>query len=193
MIQYLLSVEEQGDALVDATEAHEGKSQEASGDESYGHTVHTFGNAYEAQLLAQSGKHDECQGEAERGGQGEDDAGEEVGLKTLAVVSAVGHEDSHAEDAAVGGNQRKEHAERLIERGRELLQHDFDHLHEGSDDEDEGDGLQILQAEGVEHPYLHEIGDDGGNDQHEGYGQAHALGGLYFLGYAEEGADAEEL
>ena len=186
-------VEEHGDAFVYAAEAHEGEGQEACGDEGDGHAVHAFGYAHEAELLTQTGKDDERESKAEGGGQGEDDAGEEIGLKTLGIVGAIGYEDGHTEDAAVGGDQGEEHTQRLIERGGEFLEHDLDHLHEGSDDEDEDDGLQVLQAEGVEHPHLQQVGHDGGDDEHEGHGQAHALGGLYFLGYAEEGADAQEL
>ena len=149
-----LLVEEHRNALVDATKAHERQGQETCGDQGNGHALNTFGNAYEAELLAQAGKDDERKGEAQSGGQGIDDAGEEVGFEALTVIGAIGYEDGHTEDAAVGGDQGKEHAQRLIERGRELLEHDLDHLHQGGNHEDEDDGLQILQVEGVEHPHL---------------------------------------
>ena len=190
---YRSLAEEGGDAFVDAAEAHESKCQEACGDEGDGHTLDTFGDAHEAQLLAQTGKHDEREGEAEGGSQGVDDAGEEVGLEALTVIGAIGYEDGHTEDTAVGGDQGKEHAQRLIERGRELLEHDLDHLHQGGNHEDEDDGLQVLQVEGVEYPHLKEVGDDGGDNQHKGHGKAHTFSCLNLLRHAEEGTDAQEL
>ena len=185
--------EEHRDAFVYSAEAHEGQGEKACYDEGDGHTVHAFGDAHEAELLAQTGKDDERQGKAEGGSQGVDDAGEEVGLEALAVIGAIGYEDGHTEDAAVGGDEGKEHAQRLIERGGELLEHNLDHLHQGGNHEDEDDGLQVLQVEGVEYPHLKQVGDDGGDDQHKGYGKAHALGGLDLLGHAEERTDAQEL
>ena len=86
---FLALVEEHGDAFVYAAEAHEGEGQEACGDEGDGHAVHAFGYAHEAELLTQTGKDDEREGKAEGGGQSEDDAGEEVGLKTLGIVGAL--------------------------------------------------------------------------------------------------------
>ena len=59
--------EELGDTLVDTTEAHEGKSQEACSNEGDRHTLNTFGYTHEAELLAEASKHDKCQSEAESG------------------------------------------------------------------------------------------------------------------------------
>lgn len=49
-----------------------------------------------------------------------------------------------AQDTAVGSDKGEEDTERLIERRRHLLEHDLDHLHEGSDNEDEEDSLEEL-------------------------------------------------
>ena len=83
-------------------------------------------------------------------------------------------ENGYTKHSTVGSDEGQEDAQCLIEGGRHLLQDYLDHLHKSSNDQDEGDGLQILQAKGVEHELLYQPGDDGGQRQYKGYGCRHA-------------------
>ena len=57
------------------------------------------------------------------------------------IILFLDYKDSHTQDTAVRGDQRKEYAQRLIKGGRDLLQYDFHHLNQGGDDQDETDRL----------------------------------------------------
>ena len=125
-------------------------------------------------------------------------------LQTRGSVGTLRHLDGHAEDAAVGSDEGKEDTQRLIEAGADLLQYNLHHLHEGSDDEDEDDGLQVGEVHGMafrredvgarsQEINLQQVGDEGGDHQHEGHGSGHAGCSLYLLAHAQEGTDAKEL
>ena len=189
---YRLQSEDLGEAVIDAAEAHEGHSQQAGHDEGDGHALHPLGDVHHGQLLTYGSEDGESQAEAESGGNGKDDAGQEVRLKPLSVVGALSHKDSYAEDGAVGGDEGQEDAERLVQCGRYLLQDDLHHLHEGGDDEDEGDGLQIDQVV-LDQENLNEIGDNRGDGEHESHSSGHTKCGIHFLRHTEERADPEEL
>ena len=184
--QILVEAEEGLQAAVDAAEAHESQGEQSGGEHHDGHALHALGDTYQFHLLAHTGKHSQRQAEADGRREGIDDTLNQV-------VVLLDHEDGDAEHGTVGRDERQEDAEGLIEGGRHFLQDDLHHLHQRGDDEDEGDGLQILKAEGVEHVFLYQPGDDGGERQHEGYCRRHAQRGLDLLGYAEERTDAQEL
>ena len=103
------------------------------------------------------------------------------------------NEDCYTKHSTVGGDKRKEDTESLVKGWRHFLQHNLNHLNQGCDDEDERQGLQILQAKRIEHVDLQKIGDDGCQCQHESYCSSHSQGGVYFLGYSKEWADTQEL
>ena len=103
------------------------------------------------------------------------------------------NEDCYTKHSTVGGDKRKEDTECLIEGWRHFLQHNLYHLNQGCDDEDEREGLQILQAERIEHVDLQKIGYDGCQCQHESYCSSHTQCGVYLLGYSKERADTQEL
>ena len=103
------------------------------------------------------------------------------------------HVHGHAEDGAVGGDQREIDTEGLIQGRAHLLQHDLDHLHEGGDDEDEGDCLQEFQLERQEEVLVEQVGHQGrqGDDEADGGGHAGCRGEL--VGHTQERADTQEL
>ena len=184
--QDLIESEEHLQAAVDTREAHEGQGEEAGGEHDDGHALHALGNLSQLELLAHAGEYRQRQTEA-------DGRREGIDHRLQQVEVFLDAEDGDTEHGAVGGDQGQEDAKGLIEGGRYLLQNNLDQLHQRGDDEDKGDGLQILQAEGVEHVFLYQPGDDGGQRQHKGDGGRHAQRGVNLLGYAEERTDAEEL
>ena len=181
-----------GQAVVHTAETHEGHSQQTGYNEGDGHTLHSLGDIHYSQLLADRSEYGEGKTEAEGSAHGIDNAGEQVGLKTLGVVSALCHEDGNTKDGAVGGDERQEDAESLIQRRRHLLQDNLHHLHEGGDDEDEGNRLKVLEVV-LNQKYLNQIGDDRGYGKHESHSCGHAKGRVHFLRHTEERADSEEL
>ncbi len=188
-----LNFKHAGESVVHAAEAHEGHGEEAGGDEGDGHALHAFGYVGQCQLFAETGEDYQGQTEADGGAQGKPNAGEQIGIHAGTVVGAFGHENGYTQDAAVGGDQGEEYSQGLIQGGADFLQDDFHQLHQGCNDEDKGNGLQILQAEGIQHVRLQQIGHQGGQCQHEGHGCTHAHSGVHFFADKEEGADAEEL
>ena len=118
-------------------------------------------------MLTKSCKEHHGEQEADACGESIDDAFEQV-------VVLLNDEDGHTEDAAVGGDEGKEHAECLIEGGHGLLENHLNHLHQGCNDKDECNRLKIFESKGVEHIDLNEVGHDSGNDQDGGHCHAHA-------------------
>ena len=173
-------------ACVDTTEAHEGKRKQTCRDEDDGHTTHATGHFRQIQLLAQTCKHHQGKSEANGRGEGVDDALQEV-------VILLDDEDGDTQHGTVRGDERQEDAQGLIECRRYFLQDDLHHLHQRSDDEDEGQRLQVLQAQRIEHKVLYEPRHDSGERHHKGHGGSHAQRGVYLLRHAQERADAEEL
>ena len=169
-----------------AAEAHEGHGKDTGGDEGDGNALHRGGKLGARKLLAYACEDHKGKREAYRDGDGIDDTFQER-------VFLLDDEDGDPEDAAVCRDEWQEDAEGLIERRRYLLQDDFDHLHEGGDDEDEGDGLHIDHVEGLEDELLQEEGAHRRECQDEGHGGTHTEGGIYLLRDTEEGTDTEEL
>ena len=169
-----------------AAEAHEGHGKDAGGDEGDGDTFHRGGELGARELLADPSEDHEGERESYSDGDGIDDTLQER-------VFLLDDEDGDPEDAAVRRDEREEDAEGLVECRGHLLQDDLDHLHEGGDDEDEGDGLHIDHVEGLEDELLQEEGAHRRECQDEGHGGTHTEGGIYLLRDTEEGTDAEEL
>ena len=185
----LLEAEDLGETTVNTAEAHEGHCQQACGDEGDGHALHSLGNVHHGKLLADGSKDGEGETKAESCADGIDNTCEQVGLETLGIVGTLCHEDGYTEDAAVGGDEGQEDAECLVQGRRHFLQHDLHHLHEGSDDEDEGYGLQVDEVI-LDEQDLNEIGDNRGYGKHESNGCGHTEGGVHFLRHTEERADS---
>ena len=167
-------------------EAHEGHGKDASGDERDGNALHRGGKLGARKLLTDACKDHQGERESDSDGDGVDDTLQER-------VFLLDDEDGDPEDAAVRRDERQEDAEGLVERRRYLLQDDFDLLHQGGDDEDEGNGLHIDHVEGLEDELLQEEGAHRRECQDEGHGGTHTEGGIYLLRDSEEGTDAEEL
>ena len=169
-----------------AAEAHEGHGEDAGGDEGDGDTLHRGGELGARKLLADACEDHEGEREADSDGDRVDDTLQQR-------VFLLDDEDGDPEDATVRRDEREEDAEGLVECRGYLLQDDLDHLHEGGDDEDEGDGLHIDHVEGLEDELLQEEGAHRRECQDEGHGGTHTEGGIYLLRDTEEGTDAEEL
>ena len=100
-----------------------------------------------SQVLAHAGEEDHRQAIAERSGQRVHRSLAEAHHVRSAPAERelLGHDvDRNAQHGAVGGDQRQEDAQRLVQGRGNLLQHDLDRLHEGRDDQDEHDGLHEL-------------------------------------------------
>ena len=76
-------------------------------------------------------------------------------------VGAVSYQDCHTEDAAVGGDKRKEHTQSLIERRGDFLEHNLNHLHKGRNNENKQNRLQELYSP-KNQQFLEEIGNHRG-------------------------------
>ena len=179
-----------------ACEAHERHGEDAGGDEGDGGAFHALRGFHQLDVLTDAGEDDQRQGKAQGDADGIDHRlAEAQYMGHAAIVELLGdHGQRHAQHGAVGRNQRQEHAQGSVERRADFLQDDLHHLHQGGDDEDEGDGLhEFVQPQGNQDVLVHEPGHQGGQGQHEDDGCAHAQGRGGFLGGAQEGANAQEL
>ena len=133
-----------------SAEAHEGHGEETCGQQSNRCALHCLGHFVQRQPLADACEEDQRESKAYCGSESVNGTGEETVLCAQRQFSQelvlVSYDKGYTENTAVGGDQRQEHTQCLIERRRDLLQHDLNHLHEGSDDEDEEDGLEELYA-----------------------------------------------
>ena len=176
--------------------SHERQGKDAGGDQGDRGALHALGRLHQVDVLAHTGEDDQRQGEAESDAHSVDHRlAEAQHVGHAAIVELLGDNGQrHAEDGAVGRNQGQEHTQGGVERRADFLQDDLHHLHQGGDDEDEGDGLhEFVQPQGNQDVLVHEPGHQGGQGQHEDDGCAHAQGRGGFLGGAQEGADAQEL
>ena len=64
--------------------------------------------------------------------------------KLLRQLIRICYDQCDTQNTAVGRDQRQEYTQRLIQRRTHLLEHDLNHLHQRSDDQNEEDGLQKL-------------------------------------------------
>ena len=109
-----VQTKEGAETALQAAEAHEGESQKTCRDEDDARALHSLRNLHQFELLAKTGEKRHCQGEADGRGDGIDDALQEVEV-------FLDDEDGYAEYVTVGGNQRQEDAQCLIQSGRHLF------------------------------------------------------------------------
>lgn len=169
-----------------ARETHESHGQQTGSNEGDRRSLHAFGDVDKTHLLAQTSK--ESQGQTKAQG-----CREGVNNSCKQVVIFLDNEDGNTQNTTVGSNQRQEYTQCLIKCGRNLFQDDFNHLHKSSDDQNEGNGLQIAQIKDIEHKLLDKERNDGGNGKHKGYGSRHTQRCINLLGNAEERTDSQEL
>ena len=79
-----------------------------------------------------------------------------------------------------------------MESGHALLHEHLDELHQGCDEKNEHDGLQIVDSEGLQHAGVNHGGKNRRQEDDENNRAAHTGGGVGLLGDADEGAEAEE-
>ena len=113
--------------LYDAGEAHESHGQQTGCNQSDGGTLQALRHIDQAQLLANARKDGQRKTKAQC-------RRECINHTCQQVIVFLDNQDGNTQHTAVGRNQRKEHAQRLIERGRHFLQDDFYHLHQGGDE-----------------------------------------------------------
>jgi hypothetical protein len=99
----------------------------------------------------------------------------------------------HTKYRAVGGNQGQKDPKGLVERWTDFLEDDFNQLHQGCDDQDEGDGTHVHQVKGGQHGVVYQVSDQGGDNHDKSNCTRHPDGGFHLAGNADEGADAQEL
>jgi len=148
-------------------EAHEGHGEDAGSDQGDGDTLHALGHSGELHLLADAGKDDERQGEADGNAGGIDNA-----LQQVHVL--LHNQDGHTKDGTVGGDEGQEDTQGLVEGGGNLLEDDFYHLDKAGYDEDVGNGLEVAQIEGHQDIIIDKVGDEGGKQHDEKHGSTHA-------------------
>ena len=131
-------------ASVNAGEAHKGEGKESGSDKHDGYALHALRDVNQRHLLAKTSEHRQSQSETDGRREGIDHA-----LQQREVF--LDNEDGHTEYSTVGGYQRQEDTQCLIKGGRHFLQDNLHHLHQGGDDEDEHNGLQVLEPKGIKY------------------------------------------
>lgn len=169
-----------------ACKAEECKSYDGSCYESNGNTAERLGRGTVFDSGTNSCEEYHCEKEAEtnaeRGNHGLDE-----------VVLCGDVVKGYAENRAVGSDEREVHAERLVKRGDELLEHYLYELNESCDNENEYDSLKVLELEGHECVSVDRPGCRGSAEHYEGNCDTHTGSLIKLLGYAKEGANSEEL
>ena len=132
-----------------AAEAHEGHGEDADGDEGDRDAAEGLRDVVHGEMLAEAGEDDHGEAVTQRGCKGIDHRLTEAQhMRGGAEGELLGnHIDGDTEDGAVGGDQRKEDTQGLIEGRAHFLQHYLDHLDEGGDHEDECNRLQEGQVD----------------------------------------------
>ena len=169
-----------------ALEGEKGQGHESGHDQAEGRAPHGHGDPRQVEALADARQEHQGEQETRARGQGKYQGFEQPVFLALA-------DDGDAEHRAVGGDQRQEDAQRLVQRGNGLFQEHLHELHQGGDDQDEGDGLEVAEVVGREQEFLHAPGDDRGHGGHEDHGQPHADGHARILGRTDERAVAQVL
>ena len=118
-----VEAEKDAKATVYTTEAHEGEREQTSREHHNSHATHTLGNVAQFQLFAHTSKNGQCQSEANGGREGISHA-----LQQVEVF--LDNKDGHTQHSTVGGDERKEDAQGLIECGRHLLEDNLNHLYQ---------------------------------------------------------------
>ena len=162
-------------------EAEECKSNDGCGYESDGNTLKTLGSGAVlnsgAYACEEDHRYKEAYANAERANHGLDE------------VTALGDVlISDTENGTVGGDKGEIYAERLVQRRDELLENDLYELNKSCDNENEYDGLKVLELT-LEKVLKDRPGCRGSAKHYEDNRNAHARRLLELLGYAKEGAD----
>ena len=190
---HAFACEESGWGLNDAAEAHESHREQTGGEEGDRCALHCIRHFIKRELLADTCEEDECEAETECCCESEQGSGQHSVLSAhRQFLGTVSYENSYTENTAVSRDERQEDAECLIEGRTDLLQDDLNHLHEGSDDEDEEDRLEELQAPRYEQ-HLQQVCNDRSEREHENNSCAHTHCGIDFLTYSQERANTQEL
>jgi len=167
--------------LYNPREPHERHGENAGGDEGDWGAFHALGRLHQVDVLTDAREDDQGKGETEGDANGIDDRLAKVqqcGGFTFNKGEFLGdHGQRNAKDGAVGRNQWQEHAQSGVERRTDFLQDNLHHLHQGSDDENESDGLQeLVQAQRDEQVLVHKPSYQSGQGQHEDDGGTHTQG-----------------
>lgn len=175
--------------------AHEGEGHDAGGDEGDGDTLEGFGDIAGLELLADCGEQGNGQAETDGRGNGEHHRLAQVEHVCLAAKGELllDNHQRHAKHGAVGGYQRQEDTQRLIECRADFLEDDLYHLDQAGDDQDKGHRLHVDHVERNQHIGLQQPCHAGSQSHHKGNGQRHAHGGVDLLTHAQERTDTQEL
>src|SRR5688572_26095316 len=99
----------------------------------------------------------------------------------------------YAEDRAVGGDERQEHAQQLVEQRALRAHHELGQLHDACDQQDERERAQILQPEGREKPRVNRPAEPRSYGQHEQRRDRHPASRLDPAADAHERTEPEEV
>ena len=164
---------------------NECQSQQAGGDQCDGEALEALGALSLVDALTDGSEQDDSQSEAQAAGSTVDSAQQEV-------VAFLNVYQNNTQNGAVGGDQGQEHAQSLVQSGDKLLQEHFHNLNQGGNDQNEGNGLHVLQVQ-CHQNQVNTIANGRSQGHNEGNSHAHAQSGIDLLGNAHEGADTVEL
>ena len=175
------------------TKAHECHSQEAGGEEGDRSTLQCLRHLSQCQLLAHTCEQYQCQCKTNSCSDSEEHTGQQAWLCAhRQFIGAACYHDSHTEQTAVRRDQWQEHTQCLVQRWRDLLKDNLNHLHEGSNHQDKQDGLQEAQTPCIQE-LLQEIGYQCCQCHDKQHSSTHTKRSVDFLTYAQEWTDTQEL
>ncbi|MPM37273.1 hypothetical protein SDC9_83882 [bioreactor metagenome] len=169
-----------------AREAHEGQSHQSRGDQGDGKAFKALGTVGKDVALTDAGKQHDRQQKAEA-------SGNTVNHRLNEIKVALNVQQSHAQNGAVGGNQRQINAQCRIQGRHGLLQKHLDELHQGGNDENEHHSLHVQKVKLHQNVLVDDPRDGGGQTHDERHSDTHTHSGVQLLGNAKEGAAAEKL
>ena len=185
----------------EAGEAHEGHGHESDGDKRNAESLQRLGYVAVGHLLADSCEADDGESPSESAAEGIGDGVAEVG-DGLCVggveADALLHEERGTHDGAVDGDEGQEDAQRVVERGAELLDDHLHQLHDAGDDGNEQDEREKREvnagheAVGAENLGLQQVVDGERDELDKGDGDAEAKGRLDVLRHGKVRAHTEE-
>src|SRR3989344_5651810 len=178
-----------------ARERHEAQRHQSDGDEGDAKPLQTIRHVAVLELLANTRQ----QRDRQRPGQ----AGAHAVHHALAeVVVALDHEQRATHDGAVHGDQRQEHAQRVVQAGYVLIERHLENLHDGRDHTDVAQQTQeaqvhFRQAGPGQRTALEQVGVDQvvgryGDGLHHDDRDTQTDGGFHLLRDRDEGTHAEE-
>ena len=176
-----------------AAEAHECHSQEAGGEEGDRSTLQCFRHLCQCQLLAHTSEQNQCQRKTDSCCDSKQHTCQQTWLCAhRQLICATGYHDSYTQQTAVRCDQWQEHTQCLVQRWRDLLEDNLNHLHQCSNHQDKQDGLQEAQAPCVQE-LLQEVGHQCCQCHDKQHGSTHTQRSIDFLTYAQEWTDTQEL